>query len=264
MQTSLSINTMHGTLLLAVAGIFFLAGFVKGVVGLGLPTIAVGLLGIFMSPWQAAVLLILPSLVTNIWQLLSGASCWYLLRRLAVMLLGIVIGTLLGARFFPGVTDNRATVALGLTLMIYAGMGLAAVRFFVPPAREQGVALLIGLATGMITAATAVFVIPAVPFLQALRLDKDELIQALGLSFTASTIAMAAVLVQDGGMRIIDTGLPLLSLLPALGGMFCGQSLRARISERIFRRCFLFGLLLLGLHLAVHGWRAGAILAAHA
>jgi uncharacterized protein len=45
---------------------FLLAGFVKGVIGMGLPTIAVGLLAGAMAPAQAASLLIIPSLVTNI------------------------------------------------------------------------------------------------------------------------------------------------------------------------------------------------------
>ena len=53
----------------AVAAIFALGGFVKGVVGLGLPTIATGLLSLLMPPAQAAALLVVPSLVTNVWQI---------------------------------------------------------------------------------------------------------------------------------------------------------------------------------------------------
>ncbi len=40
-----------------------------------------------------------------------------------------------------------------------------------------------------------VFAIPAVPYIGALGLSKDELIQALGLSFTVWTIALAAAIV---------------------------------------------------------------------
>ncbi len=55
-------------LLIATAGAFLLAGFVKGVIGLGLPTVSIGLLGLLMTPAQAAAILVVPSLVTNIWQ----------------------------------------------------------------------------------------------------------------------------------------------------------------------------------------------------
>ena len=57
-----------------VAAVFALAGFVKGAIGLGLPTIAMGLLAIVMPPVEAAAILILPSLLTNIWQMVAGPS----------------------------------------------------------------------------------------------------------------------------------------------------------------------------------------------
>ena len=69
--------------------VLLLAGFVKGVLGLGLPTIAIGLLGVVMSPAQAAALLVVPNLVTNIWQLATGPSLGVLIRRLWPLLLGI-------------------------------------------------------------------------------------------------------------------------------------------------------------------------------
>ena len=68
---------------------FLIAGFVKGVIGLGLPTVAIGLLGLVMPPAEAAALLVVPSLVTNVWQLAAGPSLMTLLRRLWPMLLGI-------------------------------------------------------------------------------------------------------------------------------------------------------------------------------
>jgi uncharacterized membrane protein YfcA len=256
MQSTLSVSSVSSSLVLGVALVFLLAGFVKGVVGLGLPTVAIGLLGLFMPPVQAAVLLVLPSLVTNLWQLLAGGHFVGLLRRLWPLLVGIVAGTLLGARILPAASGAHvyATAALGLALMLYALLGLAAVKFSVPLRRECWLSPLIGVVTGVITAATAVFVIPVVPFLQALNLDKEALIQALGLSFTVSTIAMAVALMQGGLLHGADVLSSLLALLPALGGMFVGQWLRARISVLLFRRCFLSGLLLLGLHLSSRLW----------
>ena len=64
------------TVLAAIAGAFLLAGFVKGVIGLGLPTVSVGLLGLLMTPAQAAAILVVPSLVTNVWQAAVGGGLW--------------------------------------------------------------------------------------------------------------------------------------------------------------------------------------------
>src|SRR5450830_1819534 len=137
MQTELSFDAAHMSLLSAITAIFLLAGFVKGVVGLGLPTVAVGLLGLFMPPLQAAALLIVPSLVTNVWQLLAGGRFVWLLRRLWLMLSGIVIGTLLGARWISSDDSGQATAALGLALIVYATLGLASVKFSVSAKMEK-------------------------------------------------------------------------------------------------------------------------------
>src|ERR1700684_4255290 len=165
---------------------FLLAGFVKGVIGLGLPTVSMGLLTLVMAPAKAASLLIVPSFVTNVWQLAAGPSFWRLARRLWPMLAGIILGTLAGTGLLTGSHAGQAAVALGLMLMLYAGLGLTSMGFSVAPAAEWWLGPLIGALTGLATAATGVFAIPAVPYLGALNLDKEEMIQALGLSFSVS------------------------------------------------------------------------------
>lgn len=233
---------------------FLLAGMIKGVVGLGLPTIAVGLLGLVMMPMQAAALLIIPSMVTNIWQLCDGRSPLPVMRRLWPLLLGIMVGTLATGFYLQGQNLPNATRWLGLALILYAVLGLASVRFVVKPAHEGWLAPLIGATTGAITAVTGVFAIPAVPYLQAIGLEKDNLVQALGLSFSISTLALALSLGHSGELlQPAVLGISALSLLPALLGMAGGQWLRRRISPERFRRWFFIGLLLLGTDLALRG-----------
>ena len=242
---------MTDPLLVVILLTFLLAGLVKGVIGLGLPTIAVGLLSLAMTPAEAAALLVVPSLVTNIWQLFAGPSFIALARRLLPMMLGVCLGTWAGSGLLTGAGAAEASVALGVALLAYAGLGLTTLRLSVPPAWERPLAPLIGIATGLVTAATGVFVIPAVPYLQALGLAKDDLVQSLGLSFTVSTVAMAASLAHEGAFGGTDATLSVLAVAPALVGMGLGQWLRGRISPEIFRRSFFLGLLALGAHLAL-------------
>lgn len=229
---------------------FLLAGFVKGTIGLGLPTVAMGLLTTVMAPAQAASLLIAPSFVTNVWQLATGPRFVVLARRLWTMQAGVVIGTLAGTGFMQEGRANQAAIGLGIALAVYAVLGLTAVRFKVPPHAEPWLGPVIGVATGLVTAATGVFVIPAVPYLGALGLAKDELIQALGLSFTVSTVALAVALAGGGSFETGTAGASALALAPALVGMSIGGWVRGRVSEKAFRRCFFLGLLALGVHLA--------------
>jgi uncharacterized membrane protein YfcA len=230
---------------------FIVAGFVKGVIGLGLPTVAVGLLGLVMPPAESAALLVVPSLVTNLWQLFAGPRFGALARRLWPMLAMICLGTWAGAGLLTGSSGGRATAALGTALVLYALLGLSQLQLRVASRWERPLSPLIGGATGFVTAATGVFVLPAVPFLQALGLDREDLIQALGLSFTVSTLALAAGLAHDGAFGSATLGGSFLAVIPALAGMAIGQWLRLRIQPALFRRCFFAGLLLLGADLAI-------------
>ena len=79
-----------------MALVFILAGFVKGVIGMGLPTVAMGFLTLLMPPAEAATILIVPSFVTNVWQLAAGPRLVILLRRLWPMLAAIALATVIG------------------------------------------------------------------------------------------------------------------------------------------------------------------------
>ena len=110
---------------------------------------------------------------------------------------------------------------------------------------------MIGLTTGLVTGGTGVFIIPAVPYLQALGLSKDDLIQAMGLSFTISTIALAVGLTGGGAFHLENVAASALAVVPALLGMWLGTMVRSRISPATVRRWFLICLILLGIELAV-------------
>jgi uncharacterized membrane protein YfcA len=234
-----------------VAAVFFVAGFVKGVTGMGLPTVAMGALGALLSPLTAATLLLVPSFVTNIWQLLAGPRFTALLLRLWPMMGTIVIGTLAGSTLLAGGNTDGTTIALGFALVIYSAYTLLVHQHRVPSHWQPWVSPLVGLATGIVTGATGVFVIPAVPYLQALGLTRDELVQALGLSFTISTMALAIALLCHGTLPIGVLTTSALAVIPALIGMVAGQAIRGRISQPAFRRGFFFCLLVMGLEMAL-------------
>ena len=230
--------------LIYIAATFLVAGVVKGTIGLGLPTVAVGLLGLVMAPTQAAALLIVPSMVTNAWQLAAGPGVWPLLRRLWPLLLGIVVGTWLAAGALSA--GQGAQAAMGAALMAYGVFGLLQVPMWVPPRVERWLSPIVGMANGAITAATGTFVLPSVPYLQSIGLGRDELIQALGLSFTMSTLALAGALAGTGAFHAETVAASILALVPALAGMQVGTWLRGRVRSETFRRLFFLGLLALG------------------
>jgi uncharacterized membrane protein YfcA len=238
---------------IVIAAVFLVAGFVKGVLGLGLPTISMGLLAVTMTPGQAAAMLVVPSLVTNLWQMLAGPYVLKLVKRLGGMLIAACIGTWLGAGWLTGPHARYGAIALGLSLIVYAVLSLGAVRVSVPRQQEIWLGPLVGLVTGLITAATGVFVIPAIIYLQGIGLEKEELVQALGLSFTVSTVALSFNLMGAGVLSVSLASTAIVGLVTAAIGMWIGQLVRLRLDQQTFRRWFFIGLLLLGVYLAGRG-----------
>ena len=229
----------------AVAAVFVLAGAVKGVTGMGLPTVAVSLLGLWMAPMQAAALLVLPSLATNLAQC-AGPHWRALVARLWPAWLALAVATLA----WPLVPSAPlARHALGLILVLYGLFGLwrptLADLSRLAPRRGAMAGALVGAATGIVTAATAVFVMPLVPYLQALRLDKDAMVQALGLSFTVATLALALRL-QAADQRLLGLSSGL-ALAAAFGGLWLGARLRRRLSGPGFQRALFAVFIALGL-----------------
>lgn len=240
-------------LIALVAVIFAFAGWIKGVIGLGLPTIATGLMGVFIAPVQAASIVVLPALVTNVWQMFAGPYFLPLMKRLWPMLASVIAGTVATAGVVAK-SDVRLTVALlGTALMAYAAHALIGTRFTVAPRHERFVGVLAGLATGIISGTTGVFVVPTVPFLQSIDLGRDELVQSIGITAFTSAFALMLGLGVHGGLRT-DVALPaLVAVAAGLGGMWLGQILRAGLSVETFRRWVLIGLLGLGASMLARG-----------
>lgn len=236
-----------------VVVVFTVAGWVKGVTGMGLPTVAMGALGLIMAPVQAAALLLIPSLLTNIWQFLAGPARGAIIRRLLTMMICVCIGTAFGIGLLTSGSSRWPSVALGGVLAAYALLALFLPRLAVPARFERRLSPVMGAITGVVTGATGVFVVPAVPYLSALGFSKDELVQALGLSFTVSTVALGVALTTAGSFHPAALLTSVGAVVPALVGMYVGQRTRDRISPARFRLWFFSAMLVVGMYMLVRG-----------
>jgi uncharacterized protein len=240
---------MSEPLFILIAAAFLLAGFVKGTIGLGLPTVSMGLLAVTMPPARALAIVIVPAIVTNIWQTFGGPYLRDIVRRLWPLMIGTVIGIWLNSGMLTGPYARYGPIVLGVLLVIYAIVGLSQFSFRVARSNEKWVGGLVGVVTGMVSAATGVQVIPSMPFMQAIGMEKDELVQALGVFFTVATVALAFNL-TSAGLLSAATALPgAVAMAAAFAGMFIGQAVRSRMQPEAFRRWFLIAMIFLGLYL---------------
>ena len=255
--------------LCAVAVVFLAGGVVKGGIGLGLPTVSIGLMAIWMPITEAAAILILPVILTNIWQAFFGTALKLILLRLWTLLIALMIGSAAAVILIASANQSLADGLLGTMLILYAGLALSGARFSVPVRAEPVLSSVIGLATGLISGATAIFVIPAVPYLQSLNfasgrpgreddpsdptratdqtMIKDALIQSLGITVLVGSAGLAFGLGAKGNLPLEVVVPGLIGTVTAILGMIAGRKIRNRLSLEVFRRWVLSALIVLGL-----------------
>ena len=242
---------MNVDVVVLVVLVFFVAGTIKGLIGFGLPTVSIAILAAFLGLIEAMTLMLLPSLITNLFQGLVGKYLIRLIRRYWSLFIFGAVFTWLSSSLLS--TGHAATFAviLGVVLTLYGLSSLYSLQLPSPGSRERWISPLVGIVSGGITGITGVFLVPAVGYLQALRMERDELIQAIGLWVTVATLSLAFSL-KDHDLFSNELGLlSLTAVLPALLGMWVGRILRPRLSESAFRHLFFAALMILGVYISV-------------
>lgn len=244
---------MNPETLLLTAATFLLAGFVKGVIGMGMPTISIALLSLGMGLPAALQIIVVPTIVTNVWQALIGDGLRRLVRRFSTLLITTVAGVWIGYALLFRTHPKAMTVVLGFVIVAYGVSGLFNLPLFPTIRRETVASPLVGMTTGVLAGATGNLSMPAIAYLNQLRLPRNDLVQMLGILFTLGTTALGFSLAGHGDYDGRLFTLSALAVVPGVGGMMAGQYMRGRLSERAFRRALFIGLSAVGIHLVWKG-----------
>ena len=238
--------------LFVVLATFLLAGTVKGIIGLGLPTVSLSLLTATIGLADAMALILVPSFITNLWQALAGGYGRAILRRLWLFLLSACATVWLGVSVLTRIEVHWLSALLGALLVVYSVIALVGLNLAITKKQESRLGPLTGSINGVLTGMTGAFVVPGVLYLQSLSLSRDMLIQAMGILFSLSTLALGISL-QANNLLTIELGqLSVAALLPAVIGMAIGQRVRKKLPERHFKRIFFISLLILGAYILLN------------
>jgi uncharacterized membrane protein YfcA len=240
--------------IVAIFATFLLAGTVKGVIGLGLPTVSLALLTVAIDLPSAMALLLVPSFFTNLWQAAVGGNGKAIILRVWPFLMMATLTVWFGATALTRVDLSLLSALLGALLIAYSILNLAGLHVMITTRQEVWVGPLFGTANGILTGMTGSFVVPGVMFLQAIGLPRDMLIQAMGILFTASTLALAFALQGNNFLTAQLSMLSAVSLLPAAIGLAIGLRIRQNLSEQIFRSVFFTALLMLGAYIIANAF----------
>ncbi len=234
-------------ILLALA-VFLLAGTVKGLVGLGLPTITIALTSLVLPLSDTIALIALPTIFTNLWQASVGGKFRAILRRQWPLIVPLAVGLYLTMWAVGRKGPDWAFLVLAAVLVTYSALGLLRIRLHIHADLEKPLAPVIGAVSGFVAGVVGVPVIPLMPYLQGLDIKPTELVQTLGVVLCATSLTLTLSLLNfgllDGPRAIVSAA----AVVPALAGMWAGTRIRLRLSVEQFRLAVLWALLLTGLY----------------
>jgi uncharacterized membrane protein YfcA len=233
----------------AILVTFLLAGTIKGVIGLGLPTVSLALLTVTIGLPNAMALILVPSFITNLWQAIVGGNGRVVLRRIWLFLLMASVTVWLGAEALSRVDFQMLSGLLGVLIVAYSIISMAGLKFSISKQPNFWAGPVAGIINGILTGMTGSFVVPGVFYLNMIGLSRDELIQAMGMLFALSTLALGVSL-QANNLLTFELGqMSAVALFPAIIGMMVGQRIRHQLSEKYFKQMFFISLLLLGCYI---------------
>lgn len=237
----------------AILATYMFAAGAKGITGLGFSTTCLPILALLVGLKDALPLVILPSICSNLIVMRQAGRFGDTVARFWPMLLALLPGLALGLWALSHLDGAQAGAALGLLLLIWCAFSAFKPDLSLPPRWERPIMPLSGLLTGLINGVTGSQVMPAVPVLMMLRLERNMFLQAVNCSFTLSSLVMAVGLGRLGLFSLTDALVSALGTGFVLFGLRLGARIRDRLSEDRFRIALLVMLGLMGLSLIAAG-----------
>ncbi|GAB6261248.1 sulfite exporter TauE/SafE family protein [Photobacterium sp. 53610] len=234
------------TTIVIIMLVFAFAGMIKGVVGLGLPPVVLGLLTTVIGIHSAMSMVALPAFLTNIYQAVTGPHARSLSREHWLFFLSATVSVGAGCWLALMIDTGYMSLCLGILLSLYAVTGLLNFRLSVRPQWQTAFGVAMGTCNGIFTGLTGSSAVPGVFYLQSAGLPKEKLVQAMGILFTFSSAGLMLGLWVQNILTLSASGLSLVALLPAFAGMAIGAKVRQRLSVPVFQRLFFMSLFVLG------------------
>lgn len=242
-------------LLLAVAGAFVVGGLVKGLLGVGLPLITVPLLALVIPSPKAIALMVMPIVLSNLWQSAVGGHTRSALKRFSSLLVPMVILTAITARLTFDLPVSTLNMLVGGAVLIATGMIAWQPQLHVAPRVERRWGALVGVLTGILGGISSLMGPFLISYLVALRLPREVFVGSISLIYLAGAAPLYVVMALSGVLGWGELTASALALAPMSLGMLVGTRLRQHVSEARFRKLMLIFLVCVALALFL---RSGA------
>ena len=250
----LALHFEQAGIIAAVACSLIVAGFLKGIIGVGMPVVALPLLSLVIDVKSAAMLLSMPLIFSNLPQALEGGKTGRCLMQLAPVILGTIPGLFLGVRVLLALEANAAEVIAGLALMSVGGVTLLAPKLQIQSRLALPTGITFGFFGGILGGIAAMPGPLVFIFLLAKGLRGKAFTKEASLYLVISAGLMAVLLTASRQFGWLDVSVSTAAMLPVVLGMYVGQQMRDKIAPETFKKLVLIAVIAAGAELLRHGF----------
>lgn len=240
--------------LVYIAAVFLLAGVVKGVLGIGLPLIAIPMLATTIGPITAMALLAVPTFAINLVQAVQSGYMAGAFRRFWTAYPLVIVGVIISVSLLLTKLDRGALMTLvGVVVMLIAVSQLMSFTVNIPRRAERWCTPLIGIVSGLVGGVTSFLGPLMVMYLVALRVEKDQFVGAIALFYMIAGTPFYIGLGINGYFGWMEFWASCGATIMIWLGVLVGQRLRARASSDLFRKLVLGLLIVIGANMIRKG-----------
>ncbi len=222
---------------------------IKGVIGLGLPAVAIGLMTFILDPRQAIAMIVIPMVVTNAWQIWRSGKTLQTIAKYRVFIAALVLGVGVLVFSSAGASNRFLTAAMGVVIIVFVITSATPFALKISDLRDTKAQTLFGGLCGIFGGLTSIWTPPLAIYLHGRDVDKEEFVRASGIIIFMGSLPLAFGYLQLGFLTgpILATSTAM--LVPAFIGFSVGEVIRRRISETVFKRVLLVAFFAIGLNL---------------
>lgn len=233
------IVAMGAANLLFIGGALVLGGIVKGTLGVGLPMFVIPILAHRMPAVQAIAILIMPVLVSNLWQALQSGFSKDGLKRFLPLLVTFVITTLITVRITVSLPDQTMRVIVACVVLLAVITLSLPLTAAIKPKHETIWSAVVGFLSGIMGGVSTLSGPLIISYLMALRLPREVFVGTVSVIYLAGAVSIYGSMTLLGAIAMKDFWLSCWTLLPMSIGLVVGQRIRGKLSESVFKKVML-------------------------
>jgi uncharacterized membrane protein YfcA len=214
---------------------YFIAGIVKGIIGIGLPTTAITIMTFFISPLVALGINLIPMTVTNIWQFSKADNPKKVIKDYKYFAFFLMFFILIASFFANAIGDNIVRLIFAFAVFMFVAINFFGFNFKMNPKNDKFWQSGLGTLGGLIGGAASIWAVPVTIYLLMKNVKPKQFVDVSGFLITIGCIPVSVGYIATGVFQANMFVFGVLGSVTAVIGFQLGAKLRDKIDPKTFK-----------------------------